>query len=61
MQDEQTQQQRFAARYIDLLNEKVGGKALACSDEWFAECANLVKDSAPKYSQDVELHRKWIR
>ena len=51
MQDEQTQQQLLAARYIDLLNEKVGGKALACSDEWFAECANLVKDSAPVFKE----------
>lgn len=35
---------QFNSRYIDLLNEKIGGKALCCSDQWFAECANLVKD-----------------
>jgi len=34
---------RFSAQYIDLLSEQVGGRALECSDEWFAECANLVK------------------
>ncbi|MEQ8803621.1 MAG: allantoicase [Haliea sp.] len=41
----------FAARYVDLLNEKLGGKALCCSDEWFAECANLVKDAAPVFRE----------
>ncbi len=34
---------RFSATYIDLLSERVGGRALSCSDEWFAECSNLVK------------------
>ena len=33
----------FASDYIDLLSEKLGGKALSCSDEWFASCSNLVK------------------
>lgn len=33
----------FSLRYIDLLSERLGGRALACSDEWFAACANLVK------------------
>ena len=41
----------FSALYIDLLNERVGGKALSCSDEWFAECANLVLDSDPVFKQ----------
>lgn len=34
---------RFSSRYIDLLGERVGGRAIACSDQWFAECDNLVK------------------
>lgn len=50
MQDTQ-EQHAFAADYIDLLNEKVGGKALGCSDEWFAECANLVLNSAPVFKE----------
>lgn len=33
----------YASKYIDLLSERVGGRALTCSDEWFAECSNLVK------------------
>ena len=30
-------------RYIDLLDQRLGGRALSCSDEWFAPCTNLVK------------------
>ncbi|MEH6591898.1 MAG: allantoicase [Halioglobus sp.] len=41
----------FAGQTIDLLNERVGGKALECSDEWFAECAGLVKQSDPVFKQ----------
>ena len=40
---------RFSQQYIDLVNEKVGGKALACSDEWFAECSNLVLNAEPVF------------
>ncbi|MAZ89932.1 MAG: allantoicase [Cellvibrionaceae bacterium] len=41
---EQTHDDRLASRYINLLGRKVGGKALSCSDEWFAPCTNLVND-----------------
>ncbi|MFK8048963.1 MAG: allantoicase [Halioglobus sp.] len=41
----------FAGQYTDLLSEKVGGKALSCSDEWFAECANLVLQSDPVFKE----------
>lgn len=34
---------QYASQFIDLLAEQVGGRALSCSDEWFAECCNLVK------------------
>ena len=51
MQDNDTKENEFAGQYIDLLNEKVGGKALSCSDEWFAECANLVLNSAPVFKE----------
>ena len=34
---------RLASQYIDLLAERIGGRALSCSDQWFAECSNLVK------------------
>ncbi|MGI9289269.1 MAG: allantoicase [Pseudomonadales bacterium] len=42
---------KFSSQYIDLLNEKVGGRALACSDEWFAECSNLVKADEPVFKE----------
>lgn len=35
--------QKYSNQYVDLLAEQVGGRALSCSDEWFAECCNLVK------------------
>ncbi len=41
----------FSDQYIDLLSEKVGGKALSCSDEWFAPCANLVLHSDPIFKE----------
>ncbi len=44
MQDQQQpHDDRLSSHYIDLLSERVGGKALTCSDEWFAPCSNLVK------------------
>jgi allantoicase len=33
----------FQFRYINLLAERVGGRAINCSDQWFASCDNLVK------------------
>ena len=48
MQNSDTEN-RFSKDTIDLMNEKVGGKALSCSDEWFAECANLVLNEAPVF------------
>lgn len=42
---------KFSSQYIDLLNEKVGGRALACSDEWFAECSNLVNSDEPIFKE----------
>jgi len=36
-------QQHPAIDYIDLLSERIGGRAIACSDDWFASCENLVK------------------
>ena len=38
-------------RYTDLLNERVGGRALACSDEWFAPCDNLVLHAEPVFKE----------
>lgn len=33
----------FASRYLNLLAERVGARAIDCSDQWFASCDNLVK------------------
>ena len=41
----------YSQQYTDLLSERVGGKALACSDEWFAECANLVIHDDPVFKE----------
>jgi allantoicase len=41
----------YIQNYTDLLSERVGGKALTCSDEWFAECANLVKHDDPVFKE----------
>ncbi|MEO1079230.1 MAG: allantoicase [Pseudomonadota bacterium] len=33
----------FQFRFLNLLAERVGGRAIDCSDQWFASCDNLVK------------------
>ncbi|MFT4518979.1 MAG: allantoicase [Halioglobus sp.] len=38
-------------QYTDLLDERVGGRALSCSDEWFAPCENLVKHEEPIFRE----------
>ena len=43
MIDDQDHDDTYSSKYIDLLSERVGGRALDCSDQWFAECSNLVK------------------
>ncbi len=51
----------WAARYIDLLNEKYGGQALSCSDDFFATKDNLVKNSKPIFIEDKYTnHGKWM-
>ena len=39
--------EKLESLYTDLVNERVGGKAINCSDEWFAPSENLVKHSEP--------------
>ncbi|WP_339670921.1 allantoicase [Dasania marina] len=46
-----TTDDRYASQYIDLVSERVGGRAIACSDEWFAECDNLVKPGRGVFKQ----------
>lgn len=40
-------QDKIVAQYTDVIGEKLGGKVLKFSDEWFAEAANLIKPKAP--------------
>lgn len=51
MSNTDTSNNPFSGEYIDLLSEKVGGKALSCSDEWFAECASLVLQADPVFKE----------
>ncbi|KAH3671938.1 hypothetical protein OGAPHI_000124 [Ogataea philodendri] len=40
-------QEEVVNRYTDVIGEKLGGKVLAFSDEWFAAAENLIKPKAP--------------
>lgn len=51
-------------QYVDLLSEKVNGRAIACSDDWFAPCDNLVKPgrgvfTAGKFISTGQLMDGW--
>jgi allantoicase len=41
----------FQFSYINLLAERVGGRAIDCSDQWFASCDNLVKPGRGVFKQ----------
>ena len=43
MNNNQDHDDKYSSKYIDLASERVGGRAIKCSDEWFANCSNLVK------------------
>ena len=46
---------------IDLLSEAVGGRVLACNDEFFAEAANLLQTIPPVWKEGVYTDRgKWM-
>lgn len=38
---------QVVSKYTDVVGEKVGGKVLSFSDEWFAAAENLIKPKAP--------------
>lgn len=51
-------------QYVDLLSERVNGRAIACSDDWFAACDNLVKSGrgvfeAGKFISTGQLMDGW--
>ena len=37
--------------FVDLLDEQLGGRAIYCSDDWFAGCENLVKKADPIFKE----------
>ncbi|CCH44411.1 putative allantoicase [Wickerhamomyces ciferrii] len=39
--------QQVVSLYTDVIGEKIGGKVLSFSDEWFAEASNLIKPKPP--------------
>lgn len=45
--NEQQFQQQIVLQYVDVIGEKLGGKILEFSDEWFAAAENLIKPKAP--------------
>ena len=51
MMNDEVTDDRYSSKYIDLVSERVGGRAIACSDEWFAECDNLVKPGRGVFKQ----------
>ena len=51
MNNNQTLSDNSFSQYIDLASEKVGGRAIDCSDEWFANCSNLVKKGRGEFKE----------
>lgn len=39
--------QQIVMKYTDVIGEKIGGRVVLFSDEWFAAAANLIKPKAP--------------
>ncbi|EAT12217.1 allantoicase [Bermanella marisrubri] len=47
--------------WIDLAAQRLGGQALQCSDDFFAEMENLLKPAAPVFIDDKYTDRgKWM-
>ena len=46
---------------VDLLSERLGGKALACSDDFFASIDNLTQAHEPEWREEAFTERgKWM-
>jgi allantoicase len=48
---------RLSARYTDLAARRLGGQALSCSNDFFAEMENLLKAEAPIFQPGVFTER----
>ena len=40
-------QKQIVSQYTDVIGEKLGGKVLSFSDQWFADAENLIKPKPP--------------
>ena len=49
MQLDESVDQRLSSKYVDLLSEKLGGCVVDCSDDWFADCGNLIKSGRGEF------------
>jgi len=48
-------------KYIDLASEKIGGKVLYCTDDFFAEKENIIKEGRGVFIPDKYTdHGKWM-
>ncbi|HEU4894218.1 MAG TPA: bifunctional allantoicase/OHCU decarboxylase, partial [Acidimicrobiia bacterium] len=45
---------------IDLISERVGGRVVACNDEFFAPAINLISSHAPVANDDYTDRGKWM-
>ena len=56
-----TQMNRFELRYTDLAARRLGGQALSCSNDFFAEMENLLKPGRGVFIDDKFTDRgKWM-
>jgi len=54
-------EQKLKSQFIDLLSDRVGGEALFCSDDFFAEMENLIKPGRGIFIDDKFTDRgKWM-
>ena len=52
---------RFSSEYVDLVSERIGGRAIQTSDEWFAPAENLLKPGRGIYKDDYYISSgKWM-
>jgi allantoicase len=55
------QYNRFETRYTDLASRRLGGQALSCSNDFFAEMENLLKPGRGVFIDDKYTDRgKWM-
>ena len=51
----------FSSEYVDLVCERIGGRAIQTSDEWFAPAENLLKPGRGIYKDDYYISTgKWM-